>query len=324
MTTPPLTRSQAHGHDRVADQNAIKQPSPDFPFESKFAEVLGSKMHYIDVGEGAPILFLHGNPTSSYLWRNVIPHLSSQGRCIAVDLIGMGQSDKPDIDYTFADQVRHLDGFIEALRLEDIALILHDWGSALGFHYAARHPENVRAIAFMEATVKPLSSDFAPLSVRLPLKMMRTPILGALIARGANLMLTKMLPDLIVRELTPEELARYRAPYPSFSSRKVLHRFPQMIPLDGKPAEVHDAFARFSQYLQQSPVPKLMLRVEPGIAIPAETAAWIREHVPNLDEVFLGHGLHFIQEDYPDEIGEAIQVWHADLASAQATTPARR
>ncbi|MEL7232893.1 MAG: alpha/beta fold hydrolase, partial [Chloroflexota bacterium] len=138
--------------------NAI---STDFPFESRFVDVHGSKMHYVDVGEGAPVLFLHGNPTSSYLWRNIIPHMSDHARCIAPDLIGMGKSDKPDIPYRFDDHYRYITGFIEALDLTNITLVIHDWGSALGFHYAMQHEDNVKGVAFMEAIVRPMSwSDF--------------------------------------------------------------------------------------------------------------------------------------------------------------------
>ena len=127
----------------------------EFPFASHFVEVAGSRMHYLDEGEGDPILFLHGNPTSSYLWRNIIPHVTSMGRAIAPDLIGMGKSDKPDIEYTFFDHVKYVEGFIEKLDLKHITLVIHDWGSALGFHYAMRHPDNVKGLAFMEAIIAP-------------------------------------------------------------------------------------------------------------------------------------------------------------------------
>src|SRR5713226_6390445 len=138
---------------------ATKQDiSADVPYQSNYIEVHGSKLHYIDEGSGDPILFLHGNPTSSYLWRNIIPYLTPLGRCIALDLIGMGKSDKPDIEYQFFDHVKYVDGFIEKIGLRNITLVIHDWGSALGFHYAMRHESNVRGIAFMEAIVMPVPS----------------------------------------------------------------------------------------------------------------------------------------------------------------------
>jgi len=156
-----------------------KEISAKFPFESKFIEVKGSKMHYIDEGEGDPILFLHGNPTSSYLWRNIIPYTKPLGRCIAPDLIGMGKSDKPDIAYGFQDSYEYLEEFIVALGLKNITLVIHDWGSGLGFHYANMHRDNIKGIVFMEAMVKPLAWKTLPsFSLRMAFRMMRTPFIG--------------------------------------------------------------------------------------------------------------------------------------------------
>ena len=152
--------------------------SPDMPYPSKHVDVLGSRMHYVESGTGDPVLFLHGNPTSSYLWRNVMPHLTPVARCLAVDLIGMGQSDKPDLEYRFVDHARYVDGFIAALELERLTLVIHDWGSALGFHYARRHEANVKGIAFMEAVVRPLTWDEWPHTVRALFQQFRTPEVG--------------------------------------------------------------------------------------------------------------------------------------------------
>ena len=135
--------------------NNKKQISTEFPFRSNFVEVHGSKIHYIDEGKGEPILFLHGNPTSSYLWRNIIPHLTGNARCIAPDLIGMGKSDKPDIEYRFFDHVKYIEGFIDKMKIKDVTLVIHDWGSGLGFHYAMRNEDKIRGIAFMEAILAP-------------------------------------------------------------------------------------------------------------------------------------------------------------------------
>ncbi len=161
-----------------------KEISPAFPFQSKFVDVLGSRMHYVEEGAGDPVLFLHGNPTSSYLWRNVIPHVSPLGRCIAPDLIGMGKSDKPDIGYGFFDHSRYVEGFIEALGLQNITLVIHDWGSALGFHYARRHEGNVKGIAFMEAIVRPVTWDEWPEQARQMFQAFRTPGVGEQIDHG--------------------------------------------------------------------------------------------------------------------------------------------
>ncbi|MGK0227016.1 MAG: haloalkane dehalogenase, partial [Thermoproteota archaeon] len=171
----------------VSDTQEI---SADFPFESKYIEVHGSKMHYIDEGEGDPILFLHGNPMSSYLWRNIIPHLSGQGRCIAPDLIGMGKSDHPDIPYRFDDQYRYLSGFVEALGIgSNVTLVIHDWGSALGFRWAHDHADDVKAIAFMEAMIKTLSLADMPGSLRMAFRMMRAPVMGWLMVSVGNIFL---------------------------------------------------------------------------------------------------------------------------------------
>jgi len=173
--------------------------SPKFPFESKYLTINGSKMHYIDIGEGDPILFLHGNPTSNFLWRNVIPHIQGKGRCIAPDLIGMRKSDKPDIDYRMEDHYDYLEKFIEQLGLKNITLVLHDWGSGLGFHYANLHRDNIKAIAFMEAMYRPLKWRNIPKKQRLPFRMMRTRFFGWLLAGVANIFVKKMIPDTITR-----------------------------------------------------------------------------------------------------------------------------
>jgi haloalkane dehalogenase len=196
-----------------------KEISATFPFESKYIKVKGSNIHYIEEGSGDPIVFLHGNPTSNYLWRNIIPHLSKQGRCIAPDLIGMGKSDKPDIEYGFADSYSYLEAFIEQMDLKNITLVLHDWGSGMGFNYANLHRENIKAIAFMEAMYDAPTMFDMPLSVKIGLKVLRNPVLGKFMAMNMNMFIKKMLPDMIVRELTKEELAFYAEPYKTKKSR---------------------------------------------------------------------------------------------------------
>ncbi len=176
--------------------------SSKFPFDSKFIEINGSKMHYVDVGKGDPILFLHGQPTSSYLWRNVIPHLQTNARCIAPDLIGMGKSDKPDIDYIFEDHFDYLEKFIEKLDLKNITLVLHDWGSGLGFHYANTHRDNIKGIAFMEALIKHMKWEDFPKNYSTIFKMIRAPFIGWLMLSVANMFLKKMVPDSIIRKLS--------------------------------------------------------------------------------------------------------------------------
>ena len=286
--------------------------SADFPYESKFVEVKGSRMHYIEAGSGDPILFLHGNPTSSYLWRNVIPYLEGQGRCIAPDLIGMGKSGKPDIEYGFTDTFEYLEAFIETLGLKNITLVLHDWGSGMGFHYANTHRDNIKAIAFMEAMIKTYDwSDFDG-QVRVMLKMVRSPA-GWLLVKFANVFIKKMLPDLIVRDLTAEEKAVYAAPYPTIKSRTPLLAWPRSIPIAGSPPHVHAAVSGYIQWLTETDVPKLLLYNDHGVGIRPEDVQWVRNNMSNIELVKFGSGTHFIQEDSPHELGRAIAAWHAKL-----------
>ena len=208
-----------------------KEISAAFPFESKFIEVHGSKMHYIDVGEGDPVLFLHGNPTSSYLWRNILPYLSGQARCIAPDLIGMGKSDHPDIPYRYDDHYRYVEGFIDALGIgSNLTLVIHDWGSGLGFRWAHQHQEGVRAIAFMEAMIRGLSLDDMPGSLKMAFRMMRAPGTGWLMISVGNIFVKKMLPDLTHAKMSDETLAYYRSAFPTIASRKSVLQWPRRCP----------------------------------------------------------------------------------------------
>jgi len=281
--------------------------------ESRFVEVEGSRMHYVEEGSGDPVLFIHGNPTSCYLWRNVMPHLASDARCLALDLIGMGRSDKPDLDYRLVDHARYVDGFIAALGLERLTLVLHDWGSALGFHYARRHAANVRGIAFMEAIVRPLTWDEWPRTVRGLFQQLRTPEIGWDLAVNRNAFVEQVLPGAIMRKLTAAEMARYREPFVDPAARRPVWRWPNEIPVDGKPADVTALVDEYSAWLAASSVPKLLLHARPGAILRKDLVAWCRDHVRNLTVVDVGPGLHFIQEDRPHEIGEAIGKWYREL-----------
>ncbi len=289
--------------------------SAAFPFESNYVEVLGSRMHYVDEGprDGAVLLLLHGNPTSSYLWRNVIPHLTPRGRVIAPDLIGMGRSGKPDIGYRFFDHSRYLEGLIEALGLSDITLVLHDWGSALGFHYARRHEHNVRGLAFTEAILAPVRWRDFPGKFKTAFKLFRTPWAGALMISGMNVFVKQVLPQSIVRELTDEEMRHYLEPYPTFASRKPVRQWPREIPIEGKPEDVHEVVATYNAWLQKTELPKLLLYAKPGALIRRRGVEWARERFPILETVDIGRGLHFVQEDNPDGIGKAIVEWFRGL-----------
>ena len=272
-----------------------------------YADVLGSRMYYVDEGAGPPVLFLHGNPTSSYLWRNVIPLVSGVGRCIAPDLIGMGRSDKPDLDYRFVDHARYVDGFIDALGLEDLTLVLHDWGSALGFHYAHRNEDNVRGLAFMEAILAPVPSwDAFPEGARQMFQAFRTPEVGWDLIAKQNVFIEKALPGSVVRKLSDEEMDAYRAPFPNEQSRKPIWRWPNEIPIEGEPADVTEIVGAYNGWLQETQLPKLLFHADPGALIPAPMVEWARSSLPNLETVDLGKGIHYVQEDHPETIGREV------------------
>ncbi|MFQ5755660.1 MAG: haloalkane dehalogenase [Acidiferrobacterales bacterium] len=287
--------------------------SSDFSFTSKYLEVLGSKMHYIDEGRGDPVLFLHGNPTSSYLWRNVIPHLTPHARCIAPDLIGMGKSDKPDLGYRFFDHVAYVEGFIGALGLSNITFVVHDWGSALGFHYAMRHEDNVKGIAFLEAIIRPASWSGFPRDFKLGFKLFRTPGIGWLMISVMNVFVRQLLPKAIVRELTQEERRHYEEPYPTIRSRRPIRQWPREIPIDGHPPDVHEAVAAYSRKLQHSALPKLLFYAQPGGIMRAEALEWCKRNLRGLQTVDIGKGIHYLQEDNPHRIGEELATWYRDL-----------
>jgi haloalkane dehalogenase len=291
-----------------------KEISAAFPFESKYIEVMGSKMHYIDEGEGNPILFLHGNPTSSYLWRNVIPYMTKKGRCIALDHIGVGKSDKPDIDYGFIDSYNYLEGFIDKLGLQNITLILHDWGAMMGFHYANMNRDNIKAITFMEAAIDVPRYETMPISIKVALSLMRTNFIGGLMVKRGNLFIKKMLPDMIVRKLTTEETAYYAAPYPDAKSRKPLHRWPQDVPIEGKPAFSAERLMAYAKWLKETDIPKLCFYITPGIGFQAPDLQIVQNEFKNTSIIKLGEGSHFVQEDYPHEIGEGISKWYDELS----------
>ncbi|MCB9948794.1 MAG: haloalkane dehalogenase [Rhodospirillaceae bacterium] len=299
---------------------ATEVPPPQipsaYPFEDHYVEVLGARMHYVDEGEGPVILMLHGNPTWSYIWRNVIPYLTPQARVIAVDNIGFGRSDKPDIDYTFADQSRYIDGFIEAMGLTDITLVVHDWGSALGLHYAARHEDNVRGVAFMEAIVAPaMPTSYATLPPQWAdfFRAMRDPASGHEFVVVQNGFVNQVIPGNVVRELTDAEMDFYREPFPTEDTRVPALVWPNQIPIDGEPADVVAVVEAYNAWLAQTDVPKLHLYASPGALNPPMVAEWLAANVPNIETAFIGQGLHYVQEDQPEAIGRAIADWFRRL-----------
>lgn len=288
-----------------------------FQDKKKFATVYGKQMAYIEEGEGDPIVFLHGNPTSSYLWRNVMPHLAGRGRLIAPDLIGMGDSDKlsdsgPD-RYTYVEHRKYLFALLEQLDVtSNVTLVIHDWGSGLGFHWAHMHPEAVRGIAFMEGIVAPVPSwDSFPEAPRAMFQGLRSEA-GEEMVLQKNLFVEAILPGSILRELSEEEMAEYRRPFATAGEdRRPTLTWPRQIPIGGEPADVAEIVGAYSAWLRETPVPKLFVNAEPGALIIGPVRDYVRSF-PNLEEVTVA-GAHFIQEDSPDEIGLAIQEWHANL-----------
>lgn len=288
--------------------------SADFPYTSHYAEVHGSQIHYVEKGSGDPILFLHGNPTSSYLWRNIMPYLHAHGRCIAMDLIGMGKSDKPDLDYSFFDHVKYVEGFIEELGLKNITLVIHDWGSALGFHYAMRNETNIKALAFMEAIMMPVPSwDVFPQDFKQTFQAFRTPEVGWDMIVNNHMFVEQILPGAVVRSLTEAEMDYYRSPYTDPPTRKPLWRWPNEIPIAGEPANVVAAVEEYNRKLQQSSLPKLLFCATPGALVPAPVVEWCQQNLPNLKVVDIGPGIHFIQEDNPHLIGTELANWYSSL-----------
>jgi len=293
--------------------------SPAFPYRKQRRQILGSEMAYVEVGEGDPIVLLHGNPTSSYLWRNVLPYLYSLGRCIAPDLIGMGDSDKlPNSgpgSYRFVEHRRYLDALLDALKVhERITFVVHDWGSALGFDWANRHREAVKGIAYMEAIVQPQGWDhWDTLNMRPALKALRSEAGEAMVLQD-NFFVEKILPGAILRTLSDEEMAEYRRPFaePGEARRPTL-TWPREIPIEGEPADVTAIAAAYADWLATSNVRKLFVKAQPGLLVAGGANLDFARRLPAQTEVTVA-GLHFLQEDSPHEIGRAIASWMRTLA----------
>jgi len=281
----------------------------DFEWTPNYVEVEGARMHYLDAGAGPVVLFLHGNPTWSYLWRNILPWLTPHARCIAPDLIGMGRSAQPDLAYRFGDHARYLDGFIEALGLEEVTVVGHDWGSALGLHWARRNPERIHGLALMEAILFPYRWAQFPADFRLGFRLMRTPGVGWAMVSLMNGFVERVLPEAVVRDLSDAEMAHYRAPYPTVRSRRPTRQWPLEIPIEGRPAATHEIVSANNAYLQRTAVPKLLLYAQPGGIVREPAVNWCRQHLTNLETADVGAGIHFLQEDQPHAIGRALRDW---------------
>ena len=275
--------------------------------------VLDTDMAYVDVGQGDPIVFLHGNPTSSYLWRNVIPHLEKSARCLAPDMVGMGSSGKsPNGSYRFVDHSKYLDAWFDAVIPDSkVTLVVHDWGSALGFHWARRYPDRIKGVAYMEAIVRPLTWETWPEQARRIFQGMRSPA-GEEMVLEKNVFVERILPGSVLRGLTEEELTIYRRPYQEAGeSRRPTLTWPREIPLDGEPADVVEIVDDYAQWLSSSQIPKLFVNADPGAMLTGAQREFCRTW-PNQREVTV-RGAHFIQEDSPADVGAAIAQWYASL-----------
>lgn len=289
----------------------------NFRDKKKFQTVYGKQMAYIEEGEGDPIVFLHGNPTSSYLWRNIMPHLAGKGRLIAPDLIGMGDSEKLDNSgpnsYTYVEHRKYLFALLEQLGVtSNVTLVIHDWGSGLGFHWAHQNPDAVKGIAFMEAIVAPVPSwDGFPEASRAVFQGFRSPAGEEMVLQN-NIFVEGVLPGAILRDLTDDEMNEYRRPFANAGEdRRPTLTWPRQIPIAGEPEDVVEIVGNYSAWLAETNIPKLFVNAEPGALIAGPVRDLVRSW-PNLTEVTVA-GSHFIQEDSPDEIGKAILDWHGTL-----------
>ena len=304
-------------------------PSASYPFESNYLKSYGANMHYIDVGprEADPVLFLHGNPSWSYLWRNIVPALEPCARCIAVDLMGFGLSDKPQSDYRFFDHARYLEGFIQRLGLKNITLVLHDWGSSLGFHYAMQNEENVKGIAFMEAMLKPYP-DWAhfpregadPAFTALFRSFRGKPHESGwkFLVDSPDNWLKFLLIGAMGRPLDPTEIGYYSKPFPDAPSRIPIWRLPNDLPIENDPPDITEAVSNYSRKLQHSKLPKLLLYTKLGPILNLPEKEWAEKHLSHLEVVELADSgpaapAHFVQERYPDQICKALVNWYRGL-----------
>ncbi len=291
--------------------------SSELSYPSNYVEVYGSKMHYVEAGSGVPILFLHGVPMSCYVWRNIIPHLAPLGRCIAPDLIGFGKSDKPDIAYTIFDHIQYIDKFIATLGLKNITLVLHGWGSVIGFDYAMRHEDNCRGLVFYEAFLRSLNGQDISLPFQEQILALQDEMnISDRIMNGTSFV-DKIIPQEVMRQLTDEEMNYYREPFLQDGANKPILQYLKDLPKGEGHTKVDQLIANYSKKLMRSSLPKLLLYSVPGFITTIATAMWAKEHLPNLEIADLGEELHLAQESCPDIMGETISVWLQGVEAEQ-------
>jgi haloalkane dehalogenase len=277
--------------------------------EAHDVAVLDSTMHWVQRGDGDPVVFLHGNPTSSFLWRKVFARLEGPERLLAVDLIGFGASGKPDIAYDLDDHQRYLDAWFDALDLRDVTLVLQDYGAAFGVSWARRHPDRVARIALMEPVLWPIDSADLPDRFVQTRALVLRPGEGERFVLEDNRFLTELFPATFLQPLADEDLEEYLAPFPTPASRRPVIVFPRSLPVDGEPRATVELLEANAAWLGSSDVPKLLLTFEPGFLLTAPILAWAREHIRGLEVQSAGAGIHFVQEEQPEAIAAAIAGW---------------
>lgn len=282
-------------------------------FERRSIKVFDSQMSYLELGDGEPVLFVHGNPTSAYLWRNILPKAAKTNRAIAVDLIGMGRSKKPDIDYTFADHYRYFSEFVKQKKLKNITLVGHDWGAALAWEYARNNPGQVKRLAFMEGVLPP-NFPFASFEAMGPdmgnmFMAFKDPVQGKKMVIDDNMFVEQLLPGFVNRPLGELAMTEYRAPYLTKASRKPLLVWPLQVPIGGEPKDTEQVMKDIETFMGKTKMPVLLLYASPGVILPPAAVPWYVKQITNIETSYVGVGLHFIQEDQPESISLALADW---------------
>jgi haloalkane dehalogenase len=284
--------------------------SEKMPASSKFIEIDGAKIHYLDDGMGDPILFLHGVPTSCYLWRNIIPHLSSLGRCIAPDLIGFGKSDKPNIPYSIQDHIHYIEKFIEALNLENITLVMHGWGSVIGFNYAMQHEKNCKGLIFYEAFLQPLNQEEdISLPLQEQLRALQDLEKDPEAMKNGRAFVDIMISQNVMRSLTETELENYHQAFIQTNSGKPIFQYIKELQKGDDKAAVDKLIVAYSKKLTHSQLPKLMMYSLPGFIATMAAVMWAKKNLPNIEIADIGEELHLAQESNPDIMGETMSAW---------------
>ncbi len=309
----------------ASDYAGFKVPplpvSSTMTFEHRFIDLGDVSMAYVEAGAGDPIVFLHGVPTSSYLWRNVMPHLEPHGRVIAPDMVGFGKSDQPDIEHSFDEHYQHLSSFIEAKKLNNITLVMHDWGSAFGLHYARLHPGRIKALVTMESILAPVMPapglDTLSAGSANFFRNVRAPVSGEDLVLEDNYLIERALPNAIVRTLDSDALDTYRRPFAKKQTRVPLHRLPNQMPIGQHPESTYKIVTDYNRWLEETPLPWLFLYASPGTLNPPRSADYWADRAQNIETVYIGRGLHFVQEDQPYAIGRSIADWYRRLPASE-------